>query len=146
MTLTASVEVMQARRDELPERSQAALDLLASDVVRFQGLVEDLLEISRFDAGAIRLHMEELLAAELSVFEEFRKNVEEETSVAETRLAELEAVLATVDRSEPYPANAHEIRRGKRAGTQKVILPPGLPRPPRPRVATVPVGLFGKQR
>ncbi len=64
MTLSASVEVMEARRDELPERSQAALDLLSSDVKRFQGLVEDLLEISRFDAGAIRLHMEELLAAE----------------------------------------------------------------------------------
>ncbi|MGB0111955.1 MAG: HAMP domain-containing sensor histidine kinase, partial [Ilumatobacteraceae bacterium] len=64
MTLSASVEVMEARREELPERSKAALDLLASDVVRFQGLVEDLLEISRFDAGAIRLHMEELLAAE----------------------------------------------------------------------------------
>jgi two-component system, OmpR family, sensor histidine kinase MtrB len=64
MTLSASVEVMEARRDELPERSRAALDLLSSDVVRFQGLVEDLLEISRFDAGAIRLHMEELLAAE----------------------------------------------------------------------------------
>ena len=64
MTLSASVEVMEARRDELPERSKAALDLLSSDVARFQGLVEDLLEISRFDAGAIRLHMEELLAAE----------------------------------------------------------------------------------
>lgn len=64
MTLSASVEVMEARRDDIPERAQAALDLLSSDVVRFQGLVEDLLEISRFDAGAIRLHMEELLAAE----------------------------------------------------------------------------------
>jgi two-component system, OmpR family, sensor histidine kinase MtrB len=64
MTLSASVEVMEARRDELPERSRAALDLLSSDVIRFQGLVEDLLEISRFDAGAIRLHMEELLGAE----------------------------------------------------------------------------------
>jgi two-component system, OmpR family, sensor histidine kinase MtrB len=64
MTLAASVEVMEARRDEMPERAQAALDLLSSDVVRFQGLVEDLLEISRFDAGAIRLHLEELLAAE----------------------------------------------------------------------------------
>jgi two-component system sensor histidine kinase MtrB len=51
MTLSASVEVMDARRDEMPERAQAALDLLKSDVVRFQGLVEDLLEISRFDAG-----------------------------------------------------------------------------------------------
>ena len=64
MTLSASIEVMEARRDELPERSQSALDLLSSDVKRFQGLVEDLLEISRFDAGAVRLHMEELLAAE----------------------------------------------------------------------------------
>lgn len=64
MTLSASVEVMDARRDEMPERAQAALDLLKSDVVRFQGLVEDLLEISRFDAGAVRLHREELLAAE----------------------------------------------------------------------------------
>src|SRR5215207_1005423 len=60
MTLSASVEVMEARRNELPERAQAALDLLSSDVSRFQGLVEDLLEISRFDAGAIRLHLEDL--------------------------------------------------------------------------------------
>lgn len=64
MTLAASVEVMQARREEMPERAQAALDLLVADVTRFQGLVEDLLEISRFDAGAIRLNLEELGVAE----------------------------------------------------------------------------------
>lgn len=64
MTLSASVEVMDARRDDIPERAQAALDLLKSDVTRFQGLVEDLLEISRFDAGAVRLNTDELLAAE----------------------------------------------------------------------------------
>jgi two-component system sensor histidine kinase MtrB len=64
MTLSASVEVMEARRDEMPDRAQAALDLLKSDVVRFRGLVEDLLEISRFDAGAVRLHREELVVAE----------------------------------------------------------------------------------
>jgi len=64
MTLAASVEVLQARRDEMPERAQAALDLLVGDVSRFQGLVEDLLEISRFDAGAIRLHLEEFPVAE----------------------------------------------------------------------------------
>ena len=64
MTLSASVEVMQARRDDMPERAAAALDLLVGDVARFQSLVEDLLEISRFDAGAIRLHLEDLLVAE----------------------------------------------------------------------------------
>jgi signal transduction histidine kinase len=64
MTLAASVQVMESRRDELSERSQAALDLLIGDVVRFQGLVEDLLEISRFDAGAIRLVQEPLVLHE----------------------------------------------------------------------------------
>jgi len=63
-TLSTSVEVMLARRDEMPERAQVALDLLVADVDRFRGLVEDLLEISRFDAGAIRLDLEELLVAE----------------------------------------------------------------------------------
>jgi signal transduction histidine kinase len=65
MTLAASAEVMQARRGDMPERAQVALDLLVGDVSRFQGLVEDLLEISRFDAGAVRLHREDLLVAEL---------------------------------------------------------------------------------
>ncbi|MFZ9628513.1 MAG: sensor histidine kinase [Ilumatobacteraceae bacterium] len=64
MTLSASVGVMEARRDEMPERAQRALDLLVADVARFQGLVEDLLEISRYDAGAIRLNLDDLLVAE----------------------------------------------------------------------------------
>ena len=63
-TLSASIEVMQARRDEMPERAQAALDLMTADVARVRGLVEDLLEISRYDAGAVRLNLEELLVAE----------------------------------------------------------------------------------
>jgi len=64
MTLATSAQVMYSRRGELPERSQAALDLLIGDVTRFQGLVEDLLEISRFDAGAIRLINEPLALLE----------------------------------------------------------------------------------
>jgi len=78
MTLSASVEVMDSRRDEMPERAQTALDLLKSDVVRFQSLVEDLLEISRYDAGAVRLHLEPLLAAE------FVRNAVAVSSIPET--------------------------------------------------------------
>ena len=65
MTLAASIEVLENQRDELPERAQAALDLLVADVDRFQQLVEDLLEISRFDAGVARLELEEVHLAEL---------------------------------------------------------------------------------
>jgi len=41
-------------------------------------------------------------------------------------LEQLEGILATIDRSEPYPGVAPEVRRGKRSGTQRVVLPPGF--------------------
>ena len=65
MTLAASIEVLDNQRDELPERARAALDLMVADIDRFQQLVEDLLEISRFDAGVVRLELEEVHLAEL---------------------------------------------------------------------------------
>ena len=40
-------------------------------------------------------------------------------------LAELEEVLAVVDRSLPYPPEAMRVPRGKTSGTQKVALPEG---------------------
>ncbi len=64
MTLAAAAEVLQTRRDELSERSQAALDLLLAEVSRFQQLVEDLLEISRYDAGSARLELDDVRLAE----------------------------------------------------------------------------------
>ncbi|MGE4566787.1 MAG: ATP-binding protein [Acidimicrobiales bacterium] len=56
-TLTSSVAVLEARRHELSERSRTALNLLSGDLTRFSRLVEDLLEISRFDAGAASLDL-----------------------------------------------------------------------------------------
>ena len=67
MTLSASLEVLKTRRDELPERSRSALDLLDDDVARFQQLVEDLLEISRIDAGADQLDLEPVNLAEFVI-------------------------------------------------------------------------------
>ena len=57
-TLRSAVEIMQSRRGELPPRSARALDLLAEEVDRFENLVTDLLEISRYDAGVARLDLE----------------------------------------------------------------------------------------
>ncbi len=59
-TLNASIEVLANNRDELPERARQALDLLSLDMRRFTQLVEDLLEISRFDAGAVRLELDDV--------------------------------------------------------------------------------------
>ncbi len=40
-------------------------------------------------------------------------------------LAELKAILATLDADEPFPEHAKRISRGKSGGTQTVTLPPG---------------------
>ncbi|MEM7141908.1 MAG: HAMP domain-containing sensor histidine kinase [Actinomycetota bacterium] len=64
MTLSASVEVLNNSRDTMPERSQQALGLLNDDITRFTQLVEDLLEISRFDVGTASLQSQPLLIVE----------------------------------------------------------------------------------
>ena len=64
MTLQASIEVLENNREDLSERAQSALDLLADDLDRFRQLVEDLLEISRFDAGVMHLEPSEVLLSE----------------------------------------------------------------------------------
>ena len=50
-TLATAVQVLEARRGELPERSQLALDLVVYEIARFQHVVSELLELSRADAG-----------------------------------------------------------------------------------------------
>lgn len=53
-TLVGSVDLLNARRDELTERSQRALDLVTADLQRFRRLLDDLLELARSDAGLDR--------------------------------------------------------------------------------------------
>ncbi len=59
-TLMAGVGVLKARSDELSERSRTALNLLIQDLERFNRLVNDLLEISGYDAGVAALDLTEV--------------------------------------------------------------------------------------
>ncbi|MFT7599562.1 MAG: two-component system sensor histidine kinase MtrB [Acidimicrobiales bacterium] len=68
MTLAASVGVLEGRRPDLPESARKAVDLLSRDVERFEGLVEDLLEISRMDVGAVELDLSALFLGEFLRF------------------------------------------------------------------------------
>lgn len=65
MTLQASLQVLESRKDELSERARQAFDLLYEDVQRFQKLVEDLLEISRADAQSLSLDLDIVHLGEL---------------------------------------------------------------------------------
>ncbi len=63
--LSAAVEVLDARRADLPERTQQALDVVVTQVRRFDQMVIDLLELSRIDAGSTELHRESVHVADL---------------------------------------------------------------------------------
>jgi two-component system sensor histidine kinase MtrB len=64
-TIQAGIELLQADKESLPADAQQALELLSAEVSRFSVMVQDLLEMSRYDAGAAPLDIEELALDEL---------------------------------------------------------------------------------
>ena len=60
----ASLEVLNADRNTFNKASSVALDLLTEDLERFRQLVEDLLEISRYEVNANALDLERFLLKE----------------------------------------------------------------------------------
>jgi len=63
--LSAAVEVLDARRTDLPDRTKQALDVVVNQVRRFDQMVLDLLELSRLDAGVTDINREELALDEI---------------------------------------------------------------------------------
>ena len=53
-TLSAATTVLDRRRENLDERTAAAVDLITAEVARFESLVTDLLELARSDRPAER--------------------------------------------------------------------------------------------
>lgn len=140
MTLTASVEVLENSRDDLPERAATAVDLLSHDIERFQQLVEDLLEISRFDAGAVHLDLSEVFAGEMversvAALVGSAVPVEVEPDAAEAvirvdkrRMGQVIANL--LDNAAKYAGGATLVRVEARSGRVRIVVEdegPGVP-------------------
>jgi signal transduction histidine kinase len=126
-TLSASLSVLQARRHEMSDRSGAALDLLEADVQRFRRMVEDLLEISRFDAGVAELELEEVDMRDLvrhaigqSGFSVPLEVVNGRTTVLGDK-RRLERVVANlVENAAAYGGGATQVRVASRNGAVRV--------------------------
>jgi signal transduction histidine kinase len=58
--MRAAVEILGRRRHRMPDDAIDTFEMLSARVASFEGLVLDLLEISRLDAHAINLDLEEL--------------------------------------------------------------------------------------
>ncbi len=63
--LGAAVDVLVSKRDEFSDRNKEAIDILSSQVKRFDRTVMDLLELSRLDAGASENHLENVHLSDL---------------------------------------------------------------------------------
>lgn len=63
--LAAAVEVLEARRLDFSDRNRQALDIVSTQVRRFDRTVLDLLELSRLDAGASESHLEYVIMPDL---------------------------------------------------------------------------------
>ena len=147
MTLRASIDVMDGRRDELSERAAAALDLLVHDVDRFERLIGDLLEISRIDAGATDAAWEETNPAELVrqvVSANGRREIpihideEVEHTLIRADKRRLGQVLTNLlDNAAHYAGGASGIDVSRRDDTVTVVvedLGPGIPDDERERI------------
>ena len=59
-TVRMAAELLYDERDEFPPLAQRSAELLTRELDRFEGLLTELLEISRFDAGAAVLQAEDV--------------------------------------------------------------------------------------
>jgi two-component system, OmpR family, sensor histidine kinase MtrB len=115
--LAAGVEIVNRRRDQVPGEVRDAIDALYRQVGAFNRLVLDLLEISRFDAGAARLGLRRLDLAELcrAVVEERSDGavpvVAEGSTVASVDPLRLRQVVANLlENAARYAGGAVQIR------------------------------------
>ncbi len=83
-TIRLAADLLYESRDDFPALEQRSAVLMRRELDRFESLLADLLEISRFDAGAAVLSVEEVNVAEL-----VRNEVDSLATLAETRGTEI---------------------------------------------------------
>lgn len=147
MTLSASIEVLKARKDDLDERAGSALDLLVADVARFEQLVNDLLEISRLEAGAAELDLDpvdpsELVLHAVGAYSSAPVPVHYDEDVAGTRILvdkrRMERVVANLlDNAAKYAGGATGVRLSLVEDNVRIVVEdegPGVPEEVREKV------------
>ncbi len=145
-TLAASLSVLEGRREELPERSRQALDLLAAEIRRFQKMVADLLEISRLDAGSADFETSVVEVGELlrnavsstrtSVVVEVDDHVSGRIIAVDKRRFE-RIVANLLDNARRYAGGATRVSATALDGRARVVVEdegPGIPPEERARV------------
>jgi signal transduction histidine kinase len=147
MTLTASISVLETARADLPDRAKGAVDLLVADTQRFQQLVTDLLEITRFDTSSTSLNLMEVRLAELvmqsvgqSTDADIPLDIDAELAgvVVKADKRRLSRVIANLlDNASKYGGGATRVELRRKEGDVQIAVEdagPGVPEADRERI------------
>jgi signal transduction histidine kinase len=115
--LVAEASILREHLDSLPEGSRRAGELLVSDVGRLRVLVDDLMEVSRFDADAEQVSLQPVdirrLIETIAVgrLPDARRDLPEEPVIIETDARRLERIVGNLldNAREHAPDSAVEI-------------------------------------
>jgi signal transduction histidine kinase len=135
--LVGEASLLREHLDRMPDQSRRPAELLISDVGRLRRLVEELMEISRLDAGAESVHAErlELTAATAAIVRargwDGRVSVEGGETVVTTDRRRLERIVANlVGNALEHGADGVDVRvgsDGSRAFVEVADQGPGIP-------------------
>ncbi|MHB2022325.1 MAG: sensor histidine kinase, partial [Mycobacteriales bacterium] len=146
-TLSLTLSVLKARRGSLPPRGQQALDLLEGELMRFQRLVDDLLEMGRVDLTASQPELTRIPVAEF-VRRLCRDHLPPEVQVSvDSRLADVEiqldkrrlerALVNLFDNAKRHAGGVCEVRLEASPGAAQIVVVdhgPGVPEHERERI------------
>jgi signal transduction histidine kinase len=142
--LATAVQVVRARADDLPNRTQLAVAVLETQIAYFQRLVLDLLEISRFDVGAAELVLDEvdIVALVRAIASDYGSPEVVVNGAFDPRVAvdprRIERVLVNLlDNAERYAGGATRLEISRDRNTLRLAIEdsgPGIPDLDRPRV------------
>lgn len=96
-TVRMAAEVLYTMRDEFGPTASRTTELLQNEIDRFEALLADLLEISRFDAGAALLSLETMRVSEIVRVEVNAHEAFADRMGTELRFSELGETSAEVD-------------------------------------------------
>ncbi|GGS32242.1 MULTISPECIES: sensor histidine kinase [Actinokineospora] len=143
-TLVTSVQVMERHAEELPERSRRALSLVSGELDHLRGMLEDLLDLARAEAGlhsgeVEALELRELLANVLSVTGRPADLLDApaEVVVPGRKLALVRAMTNLLDNADRHGGGVTALRlrvTGSRAAVEVDDDGPGVPPEERDRV------------
>ncbi|MFZ9821359.1 MAG: ATP-binding protein [Ilumatobacteraceae bacterium] len=124
--IRGAADLIASRRDELPSRAQLGSDLLTSQIDEFEKILNDLIEMSRYQSGTVRPQIEVLAADQLVAALANRhgldqRQIEVDPVDVVVDVRRLEQIFVNLKRNADLYAGGIEAVRGERRDSRYLL-------------------------